>query len=163
MTPYETMYGQQPPIVTSYLLETSKVHDIENLLQGRAVTLVALKENLHMVQNSMKQQADQQCSERVFQEGDQVFLRLQPYKKTLFKSQGHHKLEPKFYGPYQIHKCIVPVSYKLAIPTASKIHLVFHVSCLKKVVGQNCRVQTILLELDEEGSIWLHRKSVLNM
>jgi hypothetical protein len=50
----------------------------------------------------MKQQVDQHPSERVFQEGDQVFLHLQPYKKKYLKAQGHHKLAPKFYGPYQI-------------------------------------------------------------
>jgi hypothetical protein len=72
-------------------------------------------------------------------------------------------LAPKFYGPYQIIKRVGPVSYKLALPTTSKIHLVFHVSCLKKVVGQNCRVQTILPELDEEGSLWLQPESVLNV
>jgi hypothetical protein len=33
-----------------------------------------------MAQNRMKQQADQGRSERQFAEGDQVFLRLQPYK-----------------------------------------------------------------------------------
>jgi hypothetical protein len=38
------------------------------------VTLVDLKENLHMAQNRMKKQVDQQHSERVFQESDQVFL-----------------------------------------------------------------------------------------
>jgi hypothetical protein len=116
-----------------------------------------------MAQNRMKQQVDQQLFERVFQEGDQVFLRLQPYKKTSLKSQGHHKLAPKFYGPYHILKHIGPVAYKLALPAASKIHPVFHVSCLKKVVGHNCWVQTILPELDEEGSIWLQPESVLNM
>jgi hypothetical protein len=46
------------------------------------------------------------------------------------------------------------VAYKIALPTTSKIHLVFHVFSLKKVVGQNYRVQTILYELDDEGSIW---------
>jgi hypothetical protein len=116
-----------------------------------------------MAQNCMKQQADEQHSERVFQEGDQVFLRLQPYKQTSLKSQGHHKLAPKFYGPYHILKCIGPTAYKLALLAASKIYLVFYVSYLNKVVGQNCRVQTILPELDEEGSIWLYPESILNM
>jgi hypothetical protein len=73
-----------------------------------------------------------------------VFLRLQPYKETSLKSQGHHKLEPKFYGPYHIIKRIGSVAYKLALPTTSKIHLIFHVCCLKKVVGKNCKVETIL-------------------
>ena len=71
-------------------------------------------------------------------------------------------MAPKFYGPYQIIKCIGSVAYKLALPATSKIHPVFHVSSLKKVVGQNCRVQTILLELDEEGSLWLQPEAVLN-
>jgi hypothetical protein len=91
----------------------------------------------------------------VFQAGDQVFLRLQPYKKTSLKAQGHPKLAPKFYGPYEIIKCIGFVSYKLALLSTSKIHPIFHVSCLKKVVDQNCRVQTILPKLDEEGSLWI--------
>jgi hypothetical protein len=54
------------------------------------------------------------------------------------------------------------VAYKLALPATSKIHLVFHVSYLKNVVGHNCRVQTILLELDEEGSLWIQPEAVLN-
>jgi hypothetical protein len=33
-----------------------------------------------MEQNHMKKQADQGRSEHQFEEGDQVFLRLQPYK-----------------------------------------------------------------------------------
>jgi hypothetical protein len=106
MTPYEVVYGQRPPTVITYLPGTSKVQSIDTMLQGHTTTLAALKDNLHMAQNSMKQQADQHHSERVFQEGDQVFLRLQPYKKTSLKAQGHHKLAPKFYGPYQIIKRI---------------------------------------------------------
>jgi hypothetical protein len=38
-----------------------------------------------MAHNRMKQQADQGRSERQFVEGDQVFLRLQPYKQTSLK------------------------------------------------------------------------------
>jgi len=53
------------------------------------------------------------------------------------------------------------VAYKLALPPTAKIHLVFHVSCLKKVIGNNCRIQTSLPKLDEEGLIWLQPKQVL--
>eukprot|EP00253_Pinus_taeda_P026833 PITA_26833 len=55
------------------------------------------------------------------------------------------------------------VAYKLALPPTAKFHPVFHVSCLKKVVGNHCRIQTILSELDEEGLIWLQPEQVLNM
>ena len=135
---------------------------VDNLLQNRDVILKTLKDNLVLAQNRMKQQVDQHCSERKFEEGDQVFLHLQPYKQTSLKDKGHQKISPKFYGPYQILQRIGQVAYKLALPAHSKIHPVFHVSCLKKVVGQNCRIQTKLPELDEEGSIWLHPEAVLS-
>jgi hypothetical protein len=86
MTPYEVVYGQRPPIVITYLPDTSKVQSIDTMLQGHTTTLATLKDILHMAPNRMKQQADQHCSKRVFQEGDQVFLRLQPYKKTSLKA-----------------------------------------------------------------------------
>ena len=72
--------------------------------------------------------------------GDLVFLWLQPYKKTSLKVQGHQKLSPKLYGPYQILQCIGTMAYELALPDSSKIQPIFHVSCLKKVVGPNCQV-----------------------
>eukprot|EP00253_Pinus_taeda_P014110 PITA_14110 len=106
--------------------------------------------------------ADQHRSERTFQEGDKVFLRLQPYKQTSLKDKGCQKLSPKFYGPYQILQRIGEVAYKLALPPTAKIRPVFHVSCLKEVVGNNCIIQTRPLELDEEGSIWLELEQVLD-
>eukprot|EP00253_Pinus_taeda_P003570 PITA_03570 len=54
------------------------------------------------------------------------------------------------------------VAYKLALPPTAKTHPVFHVSCLKKVIGKNCKIQTSLPELDEEGSIWLQPEQVMD-
>jgi uncharacterized protein YpbB len=108
-----------------------------------------------MAQNHMKQKADQGRSECQFAEGDQVFLRLQPYKQNSLKVEHCQKLVPKFYGPYTILKTMRQVAYQLALPSQSKLHHVFHVSCLKNVIGTRCRIETNLLELAEEGSIWL--------
>jgi hypothetical protein len=99
MTPYEVVYGKSPQRMTTYLPGTSKVQSIDTRLQGCKSTLVALKDNLHMAQNRMKQQGNQNRLETVFQEGDQVFISIQTYKKTSLKAQGHHKLAPKFYEP----------------------------------------------------------------
>ena len=52
------------------------------------------------------------------------------------------------------------MAYKLELPAASRVHLVFHVSCLKKVIGDKLLVQTILLEFDEEGKIILEPEAV---
>jgi hypothetical protein len=54
------------------------------------------------------------------------------------------------------------VSYPLDFPSNSNIHHVFHVSRLKKVIGNKCQTQTNLPELDEEGSIWIQPQIVLD-
>jgi hypothetical protein len=54
------------------------------------------------------------------------------------------------------------VAYQLALPSHSKLHPVFHVSFLKKVIGTRCQLQTNLPELAEEGSIWLQPEAVLD-
>jgi hypothetical protein len=71
-------------------------------------------------------------------------------------------MAPKFYGPYIILKHVGHVDYQLDFPSHSKLQHVFHVSCLKKVIGTKCQIQTNLPELDEEGSIWIHPQVVLN-
>ena len=122
---------------------------VDLTLRDREAILHTLKENLVMAQNRMKQQANQGCSECQFAEGDQVFLRLQPYKQTSLKAKHCHKLVPKFYGPYTVLKHVGQVSYQLSLPNHSKLHPVFHVSCLKKVIGTKFQNQTRLPELDE--------------
>jgi hypothetical protein len=104
----------------------------------------------------MKQQADQHRSERSFEVGDWVFLRLQPYKQmSLKQAKKDNKLSPKYYFPYKVLQNIGTMAYKLEFPASSLVYPVFHVSCLKKVIGNKIPVQTILPELDEEGKIIL--------
>ena len=141
MTPCEDVYGQLPPSPAYYIPDCSKVEGVDQLLQNRSTMIAHLKDNLHQAHNIMKQQVNQPRSKWSFQVGDEVFHRLQPYKQTSLKEKDCQKLAPKFYGSYQILQRIGVVSYKLALPTTSRIHLVFHVSCLKKVLGNNCRVQ----------------------
>jgi hypothetical protein len=82
-----------------------------------------------------------------------VFLRLQPYRKSTLKRSGAEKLKPKFYGSYRVIRRIGEVAYELELQEGSNIHNVFHVSCLKKVVGQQVSISEELPPLDEEGQL----------
>ena len=54
----------------------------------------------------------------------------------------------------------IGMAYKLELPASSRVHLVFHVSCLRRVIGDKLPIQTIFPELDEEGKIILEPKAV---
>ena len=100
-----------------------------------------------MARNRMKQQADQHRSECTFQVGDMVFLHLQPYKQSSLKLKKHQNLTLKFNGPYKVLQNTGSIAYKLELPP-SRIHPVFHVSCLMKVIGTNIKAQTVIPQMD---------------
>lgn len=64
-----------------------------------------------------------------------VYLKMQPYCLNAFGLHTHIKLQSKFYGPFRITDHGGNVAYKLLLPSSSNIHLVFHVSQLKKHLG----------------------------
>ena len=93
--------------------------------------------------------------ERQFEAEDLVYLRLQPYRQSSLKQKGAEKLKPRFYGPYKVIGKIGQVAYELELPQGSKIHNVFHVSCLKKALGQQVTVTDELPPTDDEGHLVL--------
>jgi len=94
----------------------------------------------------MVQLANKHRSERQFAIGDLVYLKLQPYRQKTLANRQSQKLASKYYGPYEVLARIGIVAYKLKLPTAASIHPVFHVSLLKKKVG-NREVHTTLSAL----------------
>jgi hypothetical protein len=104
---------------------------------------------------------DRHKIERSFEVGDLVFLRLQPYRQSSLKKSGDEKLKPGFYVPYSIMRRVGEVAYELDLPKGRKIHNMFHLSCLKKVVGQFISTSEDLPPLDEEGQLELALEEVL--
>ena len=79
---------------------------------------------------------------------------------SLKQAKKDNKLSPKYYGPYKVFQNIGTMAYKFELPASSRVHPVFHVSCLKKDIGDKLPIQTILLELDEEEKTILEPEAV---
>ncbi|TQD70994.1 hypothetical protein C1H46_043477 [Malus baccata] len=135
MTPYEVVYGQPPPHIPLYESGTTKIDMVDHCLKDRTRILSLLKTNLAAAQERMTTQANKGRTERSFAIGDFVYLRLVPYQQKSLSLHPFHKLHPRFYGPFEILDRVGPVAYRLKLPSHSKIHPVFHVSCLKKKLG----------------------------
>lgn len=116
-------------------MEACSSSDLETWLKERKGISELLKWQLTRVQHRMKQQADKKRSERSFSVGDKVWLKLQPYIQTSVVPRANHKLSFRYFGPYEVESKIGTVAYKLKLPATSSVHPVFHISLLKKVIG----------------------------
>jgi hypothetical protein len=70
----------------------------------------------------MKFQADKGKTERQFEVGDLVFLKLQPYIQSSLAPRANQKMAFKFFGPFKILQRIGQVAYKLDLPATSSVH-----------------------------------------
>lgn len=107
----------------------------------------------------MKVYADKHRTEREFNVGDFVYLKLQPYRQQSVERSVSHKLSPRFYGPFEVQERIDSVAYKLKLSPRVKIHPMFHVSLLKKKLGTNNTCYPHLpLVVDPSNSRWFPAK-----
>jgi hypothetical protein len=98
-----------------------------------------------------------------FEVRDLVFLRLQPYKHSSLKKSGKNKLKPHIYEPYRVIRRVKEVEYELELSEGNKIHNFFHVSFLKKVLGQHVTTSTYIPPLDEEGKLFMTSEMIIDV
>lgn len=130
-SPFKALYGYEAELGMGISLTEQENNVAMDFLQDREAQLAALKQHLATTHNRMKIQADKSRTDRQFQIGEQVLLKLQPYAQHSMVNRPYPKLAYKFYGPYTVTDKIGVAAYKLALPEESHIHPVFHVSQLK--------------------------------
>ncbi|MCH86958.1 hypothetical protein A2U01_0007822, partial [Trifolium medium] len=134
-TPFEVVYGRHPPNLLRFLSNETKVAAVAVELSERDEALNQLKVHLLRAQEQMKHQADKKRRQVTFEVGEWVFLKLRPHRQNSVVKRIYQKLAARFYGPFQVMEKLGEVAYRLKLPDYSKIHPVFHVSLLKKAVG----------------------------
>ena len=66
---------------------------------------------------------------------DWVYLKVSPMKGVM-RFVKKEKLSPRYIGPYRLSKKVGNVAYELELPQElAAVHPVFHVSMLKKCLG----------------------------
>jgi len=163
MSPFKALYGYDTMSFVDLAFDDNGAPKAREMMQDSQAIFKALEDNLHRAQNQQKMYANRHRVERTFEVGDLVFVRLQPYRKSTLKRSGAKKLKPQFYGPYRIVRRVEEVAYELELPKGSRIHNVFHASCLKREIAQHITSSPELPLLDEEGKLILVPDAILDV
>ena len=163
MTPFRALYSYDPLSFVEIAFGDSWAPMVQDWVQQSQDILRELKDHLQRAQNQQKVQANKHKVEHTFEVGDLVYLRLQPYRRDSIKRSGAEKLQPCFFGPYRINRKIGAMAYELELPPGSRIHNIFHVSCLKRAIGQHVHPIEVLPPMDEEGQLVLVPEEILEV
>lgn len=160
-TPFEALYGYHPPQIGEISIPCNVTPDAQVTLKDQEEIMKTLQYNLSHAQNKMKKFADMNRTERVFEEGQMVYLKMQPYRETALGLRNALKLTSKYYGPFKILAKVGRVAYKLQLPEGTQLHDVFHVNQLKKHLGPAAVPNPSLPLLTPEGKIKTYPLAVL--
>lgn len=101
-------------------------------------------------------------TERNFQNGESVYLRLKPYRQLWTATRQNQKLAPRYYKPLLIEEKVGKVAYRLQMPLESKVHPVFHISSLKKKLGSSIELQPRLPPVNIDDSFFPEPEKILD-
>jgi hypothetical protein len=161
MTPFQALYGRPPSLLSEMILPSEDSADTFAPDQQRAEIAVKIKENLTKAAARMKYFADKNRSDRSFELGDMVYIKIQPYRHTSLSLHHCLKLHSKYYGPFKVLEKVGNTSYKLLLPEKCKLHSTFHVSQLKKHIGPKAVPNPNLPLLDDNGNILVAPEAIL--
>nr|GFA08454.1 putative reverse transcriptase domain-containing protein [Tanacetum cinerariifolium] len=131
-TPFESLYGRKCCLPICWTkVEEAQILGPE-LIQETTEKIVQIKQRMQTTRDRQKSYADLKHKPMKFQVGDEVMLKVSPWKGVVhFGKRG--KLNPMYVGPFKVLERVRDVAYKLELPEElSRVHNTFHVSNLKK-------------------------------
>ncbi|KAI0516451.1 hypothetical protein KFK09_009130 [Dendrobium nobile] len=160
MTPFKVLYGRDPPHLVHYSHSSTPVSAVDQHLKERDQVLEELKRHLFRAQQLMKKQADGKRRDIQFAVGDKVYLKLRPYRQRTMAQRRNEKLAARYFGPFEVEERIGEVAYRLRLPPTARIHPVFHVSQLRRVVGEHAVSPELPSTLREDMEVTLEPLAV---
>ena len=130
--------------ISDWMFDVGEVQLIgPELIQQAVEKVKMIRDRLLTAQSRQKSYADNRRRDLEFQVDDWVFLKVSPMKGVMrFGKKG--KLSPRYIGPYRIIRKVGQVAYELDLPTELElVHPVFHVSMLRKCVGDPTRMVSV--------------------
>ena len=100
MSPFKALYGREPPVIPSYTKSSTSIQALDELLLERNALLTSLKSNLQVAQHRMQQKANAHRRELELRVGDQVLVKLQPYRQISVANRLSNKIAKRYYGPF---------------------------------------------------------------
>ncbi|KAG6421606.1 hypothetical protein SASPL_118163 [Salvia splendens] len=110
------------------LLAEFHAQAVVDTLRSRDEVLELLRHHLRRAQDRMTASANRKRRDVEFAVGDMVYVRFRPHRQSTLFSSRNRKLAPRFFGPFRIESRIGATAYRL--------QLLFHVSLLKRAVGE---------------------------
>ena len=124
--PFQILYGRKlnTPISWSNLVDSLVL--VPELLKEMELIVKQVQGNLKVSQYRHKSQADLKRTQKEFQVGEHVFIKVR-LKKSSLRLESCAKLAPRYCRPFEIVSIIGHVAYQLALPPNLKVHNVFHI------------------------------------
>ncbi|XP_070024936.1 uncharacterized protein [Nicotiana sylvestris] len=112
------------------------------LVQQAIKKIKLIQERLLVAQSCQKSYADNRQQELEFKVDNWVFLKVLSMKGVMkFRKK---KLIPRYIGPYRIIRKVGQVAHELDLPSnLESVHPVFHVSMLRKCIGDPSRIVSV--------------------
>ena len=140
MAPYEALYGRpcRSPICWTEVGESSITGP--DLIRDTSEKVILIRQRLLKAQSRQKNYADVRRRLLEFEVGDHVFLKVMPNRGVVkFGKRG--KLSMRFIEPFEILERVGTIAYRLALPPSiSDVHVVFHVSMLRRYTSDPAHV-----------------------
>ncbi|GKB54571.1 putative reverse transcriptase domain-containing protein [Tanacetum coccineum] len=133
--PFEALYGRKchSPVCWAEVGDTQLIGS--EIIHETTDKIVQIKHRIQATRDQQKSYADVRRKPLEFQVGDNVMLKVSPWKGVIrFGKRG--KLNPRYIDPFKVLAKVGTVAYRLELPQQlSKVHSTFHVSNLKKCLS----------------------------